>query len=186
MDIKAIVLAFIMLVMWVFQIVALAGKQAIVKNGGCGAGLFDSECHGWSGDGLTDARCGDVKDHARAVAAFGVIAVLVMSFCLIIHVIMAIPPAKSALAGNSVMQAILNYIFAVHFVNAFFLLLCWAITAGMYDRKLCGSKLKWGGNDLSYGFAFFIVNMVLEIIVGVLCMMGWHGGSSAKSTADPF
>eukprot|EP01064_Diplonema_japonicum_P014819 TRINITY_DN2250_c0_g1_i4.p2 TRINITY_DN2250_c0_g1~~TRINITY_DN2250_c0_g1_i4.p2 ORF type:complete len:185 (+),score=50.59 TRINITY_DN2250_c0_g1_i4:67-621(+) len=181
-DGKAIALAVVALIVWIFQVVALAAKDAILDadRGWCDAGLFNSEC---GGDGLVDSRCDDVADHAKAAAAFGVLAVLIMSLTMIVHILMAIPPAKGKVAGP--LSPLLNFMFAVHFVCALFLMITWCVLAGMFDRKFCGGKLK-NSSNLSYGFAFFIINFIAEIVMGVLCMMGWHGGSSAKSTQDPF
>eukprot|EP01064_Diplonema_japonicum_P014818 TRINITY_DN2250_c0_g1_i3.p2 TRINITY_DN2250_c0_g1~~TRINITY_DN2250_c0_g1_i3.p2 ORF type:complete len:187 (+),score=43.92 TRINITY_DN2250_c0_g1_i3:67-627(+) len=169
-DWKPMVLAAVATVVWIFQIVALAGKDAIIDlNTSGGVGLFEAKGNGIA---LVDSSCDDVADHAKAAAAFGVLAVLIMSLTMIVHILMAVPQVKEKV--QKPLAPVLNFFFVTHFVCALFLMITWCCVAGLYDRKLCSQKAKNHG-DLSYGFAFFIINFIAEIVMGVLCMMGWLG-----------
>eukprot|EP01059_Diplonema_ambulator_P006399 TRINITY_DN16119_c0_g2_i7.p1 TRINITY_DN16119_c0_g2~~TRINITY_DN16119_c0_g2_i7.p1 ORF type:complete len:210 (+),score=51.43 TRINITY_DN16119_c0_g2_i7:67-696(+) len=178
MKIIAIVIAFLTMLIWMLQVVALADDKGYVKwSDRCGSGMFVNSCGSKS---LRDSSCKAVADHAKVAAAFGVMAVLLMSFTWVTHTLLAITPINEMLMATLKYRSfILNHLWKMHLLIAIFLLVCWCTLTGLYYRELCHDKIQ-SHASLQHGFAFLIVNDIAEVLLTFLCTQRRHLGAFAE------
>eukprot|EP00755_Sulcionema_specki_P031816 Sspe_Gene.97414::Locus_71006_Transcript_1_1_Confidence_1.000_Length_676::g.97414::m.97414 len=173
--VKPLVLVGLSVVSWVFMVAAMADDEGLIdpdSSYSSGIGLFKHP------HGKTEKICDSTwKDQIKAAQAFAVMAVLLMSFAMIAHILALIPQVSSQLPGAVRNPMILV---ALHGVAAVFLLLVWAIIAGWYDTSHTCGRAKVNpskSGDLSWAFAFFIICFVFEIILAAGSFMfnpcGW-------------
>eukprot|EP01060_Flectonema_neradi_P018889 TRINITY_DN2584_c0_g1_i1.p1 TRINITY_DN2584_c0_g1~~TRINITY_DN2584_c0_g1_i1.p1 ORF type:complete len:210 (+),score=35.04 TRINITY_DN2584_c0_g1_i1:55-684(+) len=170
------IIAFIALLGWILQVVALASDKGYVTGRGVECGMWaDCASGGYS-------HCLDVSG-VKAARAFGVLAVLCMSFTMIIHIAFAFGPTTKFIQKSSIVMKIVSYIQYIHIAAAIMNLISWACLAGVYDNHedaICAASLD--ALDLGFSFAFLIIVMVFEIILAYLCWKDKHlpgGGASS-------
>ncbi|KAJ9459225.1 hypothetical protein DIPPA_31804 [Diplonema papillatum] len=160
---------------WIFCVVAMATDDGVLTGTGFTVGLFKSKTGGWTFD-TSDMECSEASSHIKAAQAFAIMAILIMSFVLIVDILLLVPSVGSRIEGMLPMGRKLLAIPCA--VSAFFLLIVWAVLAGFYNETMCETTFK-DFTDLNYGFAFFIICMVFEIIRAVLHVVG-SGATSTK------
>eukprot|EP01064_Diplonema_japonicum_P032805 TRINITY_DN6271_c1_g1_i2.p2 TRINITY_DN6271_c1_g1~~TRINITY_DN6271_c1_g1_i2.p2 ORF type:complete len:221 (+),score=41.89 TRINITY_DN6271_c1_g1_i2:35-697(+) len=183
MNVKLVAIAVTSVVVWTFQVAALADEKGFVVNkiGGGGDGVFEST--GWKG--YRYDSCKERKDHMRAAAAFGTLAVLVLSVTMVVHIMLAIPQTGQKVLGFGLMgKVITDYLWVFYAVAGIFLLLTWGILCGLYDRQLCGSRVKWA-KELNFGFTFFVINSVVCVFMAFAAYNRVHVQGVAQRDEQP-
>eukprot|EP01059_Diplonema_ambulator_P034994 TRINITY_DN8107_c0_g1_i1.p1 TRINITY_DN8107_c0_g1~~TRINITY_DN8107_c0_g1_i1.p1 ORF type:complete len:181 (+),score=27.59 TRINITY_DN8107_c0_g1_i1:49-591(+) len=147
---------------WVFVIVILAEPKSWWTVGGGGCGIF--ECSG-GGNPASSGYC-SLSSYAKAIQAFGVMAVLLISFMLVIHTIQVIGK------GHVIPPSIQPHVRWVHIVAAVFLAIVWILEA-VWVSKDCwsysnGGRYKWSPS-VAYGLFFAVIVMITEIVCWWLC-----------------
>eukprot|EP01064_Diplonema_japonicum_P011615 TRINITY_DN19015_c0_g1_i1.p1 TRINITY_DN19015_c0_g1~~TRINITY_DN19015_c0_g1_i1.p1 ORF type:complete len:213 (+),score=33.76 TRINITY_DN19015_c0_g1_i1:67-705(+) len=175
----ALVVGIVSMMVWMFQVVALADDKGYVEwNSRCGSGMMLNSCGDKS---LRESSCKEVADHAKAAAAFGVLTILLLSVTWITHTLLAVPVInKMLMARNGFKQFTMNHLWILHLVASLFLFITWCTLTGLYYREFCGEKIK-DLATLQHGFAFLIINNVVEVALAVTCLRGLHIGASANA-----
>ena len=170
------IIAFVAFIGWIFQVVALASDKGYVKGSSVDCGIWAKCSSGgnWS--------CLDVAG-VKAARAFGVLAVLCMSFTMVIHIAFAFRATTKFLQRSSIVMKVVSYIQYIHIAAAVMNLISWACLAGVYDNhedSICAAVMD--NLDLGFSFAFLVIVMLVEVGLAYICWKDKHLPSGGDSS----